>query len=153
MIVSFVLMIAMAYTAAIWHIYVLYAVFALIPILVVLPAVEAVMKTRKAENISLDDYKIAEDTVHDVYDETHVETRRTGKYSHSKETVINYYIRFDSGKVWQLPCDLYSWSEEFNMSPVYVYRNAHRGDRFITVTYKKSGEIAVAYNTEFFEYN
>jgi len=59
---------------------------------------------------------------------------------------------FDNGIEWQIPNRIYAWNNEGSSSSVYIFENSNIGDKFITVINKKTRKIAVAYNTEVFEF-
>ncbi len=107
----------------------------------------------KTKNININDYIISTEIVHSV-DEEHYEAvkyRRTG--ARRREQTDNYIIRFESGKSWHVPKELYGWDERLRMRDGRIFNSTHRGDAMIVLTEKRSDKIVVAYNTEIFDYN
>ena len=74
-------------------------------------------------------------------------------YINKKLSEVRAYImRFENGKSWNIPKDNYTWSGEHPMSDRTLYQSTHPRDLFLTVTKKDTGEIVMAYPTEYFEY-
>lgn len=134
-----------------------FILWALLALLVALPVMAIVGRIRlkhRIKSVSLDDYEITIETVHSI-DEEHFKVERGGgaiRRYRSTETVHNYYIRFENGKIWHLPKELYAWSERLRQGDVGIFNATHRDDRMIVVTKKDTGEIVVAYHTDIFEY-
>ena len=104
----------------------------------------------KIKKVTLDDYDITSEIVRCISEE-HYRAKRPGKYSGSEQ--INYYvICFENGKSWRVPKELYNWNERLRCQDLGVYNTTHRGDTMIVVAEKNTGKIAVAYNTNIFEY-
>ncbi len=109
----------------------------------------------KIKNVNINDYIITTEIVHSV-DEEHYEAvkyRRTGARRREQIDNYNYIIRFESGKSWHVPKELYGWHERLRMRDAGIFNSTHRGDTMIVLTEKRSDKIVVAYNTEIFDYN
>ena len=92
------------------------------------------------------------ETVHSITEE-HYRTETGGSIRHRRtEQVNNYIVRFENDKSWRVPKELYNWNERLRCQDLGVYNTTHRGDTMIVVTEKSTGKIAVAYNTNIFEY-
>ena len=102
----------------------------------------------KIKKVSINDYSVTTEIVHSTSKE-HFTVRR-GKYYVKR--VDNYTLRFENGKTWRIPKDNYLWSVERPMSDFAIYESTHREDTMIVVTKKDSGDIVMAYHTDFFEY-
>ena len=102
----------------------------------------------KIKRVSIRDYEINTEVVSHTYWESYV--RRRSRYHY--ELINNCTLHFENGKKWDVPKDNYLWSVEFPMSSLAIYNSSHRGDVFMVVTKKKTREVVMAYNTEFFEY-
>ena len=102
----------------------------------------------KINKVAINDYSITTEIVHSTAQE-HFSVR-TGK--HRVAHIDNYILRFENGKSWRVPKDNYLWSVERPMSDFAIYESTHRKDSMIVVTKKNSGEIVMAYHTDFFEY-
>ena len=104
------------------------------------------------KNITISDYDITAEIVHSI-DEEHYKAHRGGSARYQRKVQINnYIIRFENGKIWRVPKELYCWNERLRMHDVDIHNSTHRGDTMLVVTRKSSGDIVVAYNAEFFEY-
>ena len=99
------------------------------------------------KKVSINDYYIEKEVVHSTYEEHY----RTG--GRHNELVSNYLIRFENGKSWRISTDNYLWSIERSMSDFAIFQSTHREDTMIVVTKKDTGEIVMAYHTDFFEYS
>ena len=102
----------------------------------------------KIKRVSIGNYEIKTEVVSHTYSESYV--AKGAKY-HS-ERINNYTLHFEDGKKWDVPKDNYLWSVERRMSDFAIYNSSHRGDEFIVVTKRETGDVVMAYNTEFFEY-
>ena len=122
---------------------------ALITYLVVYFTAQAVRVSKSIKDVKISDYTVTEETVESISDE-HYRIYNGGKFNHSVP-VDNYIVRFENGKTWRIPKDNYLWSE-FQMTDFSVFNTTHRGDTFTVVTKKSTGEIAVAYNSEYFHF-
>lgn len=103
----------------------------------------------RTKNVSADDYLIGRDTVSHIHEEKYQYHPRGAIVSREK-TIRT--IHFESGASWCIPKEAYLWSAEFTMSDVSVFDSTHKGNSFITVSDKNSGEVVVAYNENFFDY-
>lgn len=104
------------------------------------------------KNVQINDYDITAESVHSVAEE-HYRAENGGSVRYRRtEQVNNYIIRFESGKVWRVPKELYCWHERLRMRDVDIFNSTHKGDTMIVVTAKKAEKIVVAYNTEIFDY-
>ena len=135
-----------------------FILWALLALLVALPVMAIVGRIRlkhRIKHVSIADYEITTETVHSI-DEEHFKVERGGgaiRRYRSTETVNNYYIRFENGKIWHLPKELYAWNERLRRGDMGIFNATHRDDRMIVVTKKDTGEIVVAYHTDIFEYS
>lgn len=114
-------------------------------------AVSTIRKHR-SKNADITDHDITTGILSSISDETYTTTERTTHGHRETVTVTNYYLHFENGKSWHIPETNYDWSEDHKMSPSFIYENSHRGDEFILVQNKRTGEIVMAYDTEFFQY-
>lgn len=131
----------------IYPIFILWFLLALVIFLIAGSIIRHFHLKRRIKKVSIDDYEIKTEVVANTTSESYV--RGTGWNS---ERVNNYTLRFESGEIWRVPKDNYLWSEERPMSDFAIYRSSHRGDVFIVVVKKDTGDIAMVYHTEFFEY-
>ena len=106
----------------------------------------------KIKNVTINDYIITTEVVHSTSEEHY--KAETGRSIHHRRTeqINNHIIRFESGKSWRIPKELYSWNERLRQCDGSIYNTTHRGDRLIAVTEKSTGKIIVAYHIEVFEY-
>lgn len=102
------------------------------------------------KNVTINDYIITTEVVHSTAEE-HYKAETGGKRRRT-EQIDNYIVRFENGKSWRIPKELYRWNERLRMQDLGIYRTTHRGDALIVVTKKDTGDIVVAYNTDIFEY-
>ena len=103
----------------------------------------------KIKKISINDYSLTTEIVHSTAHEHYV--IRGSKHTRSQH-IDNYILRFENGKTWRISKDNYLWSVERPMSDLAIYESTHREDTMIVVTQKDSGDIVMAYHTDFFEY-
>ena len=101
----------------------------------------------RIKNLSMDDYEIKTDVISHTESE-HYKTEAP----RGRKRVDNYTLYFESGACWRIPPEIYCWSERKRSSGRGIHQNAHRGDIFTVVLNKNTGEIAMAYDTEFFTY-
>ncbi len=111
-------------------------------------------KKNKINNVSIDDYEIKEEFVSHINEELYSTDHKihfspTVKKIHTAHVYIMY---FENGKSWNIPKDNYTWSKENPLSDHTIYRSTRSGDRFWTVTKKDTGEIVMAYPSEYFQY-
>ncbi len=109
------------------------------------------IRKHKQNNVRIDNYDVTTEVIYRTDDETYVQKVGRGIGRHSV-TVTNYILYFENGKSWQIPPRNYTWSEELQMPERMLFENANRGDTFIVVTEKRSGNIAMVYPTKFFRY-
>ena len=105
----------------------------------------------RIKNLTLTDYYVTTEVVESTCEEHYRACRGGGKWGRS-EQVSNYCISFENGKTWRVPKELYSWHERLRKQDRGIYNTTHRGDAMIVVSKKQTGEIAVAYHADFFEY-
>jgi hypothetical protein len=116
--------------------------------------VDSFCKKNKINNISIDDYEIKKESVSHINEEIYSTDHKihfspTVKKIHTAHVYIMY---FENGKSWNIPKDNYTWSKENPLSDHTIYRSTRSGDRFWTVTKKDTGEIVMAYPSEYFQY-
>ena len=102
----------------------------------------------KIKNVTINDYIISTEIVHSITEEHY----KASNGNRSTRLINNYIVRFESGKSWRVPKELYAWNEGLRMQDWCIHNTTHRGDTLIVVTKRDKGEIVVAYNTEIFEY-
>lgn len=102
----------------------------------------------RKKHFCMDDYEITVETLYDKQEDHYMATM--GR--HRSRQIDNYDLYFTNGKDWRIPDKNYLWSAEYQLSDQYIYKNAHRGDKFIAVSKKDTGEIAMAYPTDYFVY-
>jgi ABC-type multidrug transport system fused ATPase/permease subunit len=106
------------------------------------------------KNVKINDYDITTETVSST-DEEHYMRRANRRSMHIDSRsmhIDNYSIRFENGKTWRVPKELYCWKEGIRMIDYNIHQTTHRGDVMIVVTKKDTGKIVVAYHTDIFEY-
>ncbi len=107
-----------------------------------------VRRNIRIKNVSINDYDIFTDILSHKSEE-HFKVQKSKRRT---ETINNYSLHFENGKTWRISKDNHFWSKECPMSDAFIHENAHRGDTFILVVKRDTGEIAMAYSTELFEY-
>jgi len=70
-----------------------------------------------------------------------------------RTNVIVRTMYFEKNLEWQIPDGLYQWCSNGAFSTATIFDNATVGDKFFAVIDKKTGKIAVAYDTKIFEYD
>ena len=111
-------------------------------------------KGNRINNVSINDYEIKKEAVSYIKEEIY----STDNKIHISSTVRNihtaqvYIMYFENGKSWNIPKDNYAWSKENPMSDSTIYQSTRSFDIFWTVTKKDTGEIVMAYPSEYFEY-
>ena len=129
-----------------WNPWIIYGFFiVLIAFGITEAIVLSVRRHRKVKRICMDGYEFAVEKLSHVEKEQYY--IKATRYS-SGRTVINYTLHFENDKPWRIPERICVWSRERMLSDWYVYENAHRGDSFVTVTEKETGEIVMAYSLE-----
>ena len=118
-----------------------------VPVVVVYPA-QMTARQLGSKSVSKRDYE-ASFAVRAYKEEKHYRrmTNRP-KYKYAN----NYSLWFGNKSCWRVPKKNCSWSAEYPMEDSEVYRNAHAGTEYIVVRKKGTRNIAMAYNTEYFEY-
>ena len=116
--------------------------------------VDFFLKKNKINNVSIDDYEIKEESVSHINEELYSTDHKihfspTVKKIHTAHVYIMY---FENEKSWNIPKDNYTWSKENPLLDQTIYRSTRSGDRFWTVTKKDTGEVIMAYPSEYFEY-
>ena len=106
-------------------------------------------KKKQINNVTINDYTITTEIVHSTSEEHY-----RAKYSRRApaEQIDNYIIRFENGKTWRIPKELYRWNERLRKCDSDICQVTHRGDALIVVTKKDTGKIVVVYHTDIFEY-
>jgi hypothetical protein len=115
--------------------------------------VEYFRKKSRIKNVSIDDYEIKKVAASFVKEEVY--STAAGSYSYIKRKLKTVYVHimyFENGKSWNIPKDNYLWSKECPMSDRTLHQITHSGDVFWVVTKKDTGEVVVAYPSEYFEY-
>ena len=110
-----------------------------------------ILHRRRIEKVSIDDFEITREVVHSTREE-HYRGERGRIRLHGRAIISVYVVRFESGKCWRMPKKHYAQNPDLQRSDFALYNETHRGDTFITVAKKSTGEIIMAYNTEAFEY-
>ena len=105
-----------------------------------------IVRKKNTSRLTVDDFTVFSDTANAV-EEKVVDTG--GKYGHYRTILIMY---FDGSGEWEIPYDNYSWSKNWRMSREGVEHTTLQGDAFYIVSRNDTGEIAVAYNQKFFDY-
>ena len=111
-------------------------------------------KQKSINNVSIENYEIKAECVsfvkEEIYSTDHkIHLSPTVKKIHTAKIYIMF---FDNGKTWNIPKNNYAWSAECPMSDRAIYQTTSQGSLFLTVTKKDTGEIIMAYPTEYFEY-
>jgi len=109
------------------------------------------IKHRRKKNVRIEDYCVGVGVLSHVTEEHYERTNYRRGHRHTV-TVNNYALHFDGGESFLLPHDNYTWSRENPMSDEFICKNSHKGDGFIVVKRRDSGEIATVYHKDFFEY-
>ena len=136
----------------IYPIFILWFLLALIVFLISSAIFNHFRLKNQIKNVTINDYIITPEIVHSTYEEHYkAETGRSIHHRHT-EQINNYIIRFENGKSWRIPKELYRWNERLRMQDRGIYHTTHRGDTLIVVTKKDKGEIVIAYHTDIFEY-
>ncbi len=130
---------------------ILWLLLAMIPILISNIIFNHFRLKHQIQNVTINNYDITTEIVHSTAEEHYKAVRSTGRWRHT-EQVDNYNVRFENGKIWHIPKELYAWDERLRNQDLGIYRIAHRGDNMIVVTEKDKGKIVIAYHTDIFEY-
>ncbi len=114
-------------------------------------AVDHIRQKNSIKKVSLDGYEVSQEVVLNVIEEIY-STDYSDYISKKLKEVRVCIMYFENGKSWNIPSDNYTWSVEFPMSDKALYQLTHSGDVFTVVTKKDTGDIVVAYPSEYFEY-
>ena len=114
--------------------------------------VDYILKRKSAEKVSLDGYEIKKEAVSYVNEEVYITDHSVSRIREKMSEIRVFIVYFESGKKWNIPKDNYAWSAECPMSDRMIYQTTSQGNLFWTVTKKDTGEIVMAYPTEYFEY-
>ncbi len=125
----------------------LYVILAVFGACMITAVGQILLRRHRQKNVHMEDYEVTTEIVSHTEEESYNETS-----GWCRETVTNYTLYFESGKSWRIPEMNYKWSAELQMSNFSVYNSTNRGDTFIVVTEKRSGNIAMAYPTKSFQY-
>lgn len=129
----------------------LYVILAVFGACVVTAVGQILLRRHRQKNVHMEDYEVTIETVSHTEEESYKQTSGT-LVGRQGETVTNYTLYFEGGKSWRIPEMNYKWSAELQMSNFSVYNSTNRGDIFIVVSEKRSGNIAMVYPTKFFQY-
>ena len=131
--------------------FLLIEVFVLVPLFCVLFwGWENRRYTYLSKNIRIEDYEIISDVL--LRRELEAYETRGSKY-HPVVTVRIYKLFFESGRQWRIPATRnYRWSERNFKWDSEIFNLSEKGDAFITVVEKNSGQVVVAYPADLFEY-
>ena len=121
-------------------------------VIVIYLVVDFLRKKNSIKNASFDDYEIKKEVVSYVKEETYITDHSASRMREKLSEIRVFIMYFENGQSWNIPKDNYTWSKEAPMSDNMLYQLTHRGDLFTVVTKKATGEIVVAYPTEYFEY-
>lgn len=102
----------------------------------------------RKKHVCIDDYEIMTETLYDKEEEHY--SAVTGK--HQSRPIDNRILYFANGKAFFVPEQGCIRRTQAPLSKRQIYENAQRGDKFIVVTHKKTGEIVAAYPTSLFAY-
>lgn len=135
-----------------YPIFILWGVLALIAFLIGSGLFHHFHLKSQIKRLTVNEYEVTEEIVHST-DEEHYRAEAGGTVGHRRtEQINNYSIRFENGKIWRVPKELYCWNERLRMHDVGIFHSTHRGDTMVVVTKKSSGKIVIAYHAEIFEY-
>ncbi len=136
----------------IYPIFILWLLLALIVFLIGSAIFNHFRLKNKIKNVTINDYIITTEIVHSTAEEHY--KAESGRSIHHRRTeqIDNYIVRFENGKSWRIPKELYRWNERLRMQDRGIYHTTHRGDVLIVVTEKATDKIIVAYHTDIFEY-
>ena len=120
--------------------------------IVVYLTADYILKRKSAKKVSLDDYEIKKEAVSYVKEEVYITDPSVSRIREKMSEIRVFIVSFESGKKWNIPKDNYLWSKECPMPDRTLNRITHSGDVFWVVTKKDTGEVVVAYPSEYFEY-
>ncbi len=110
------------------------------------------LRRRRIERMTLDGYETEIAILSHKEKEEYQEWHYTVRGIRRSRTITNYNLHFENGKLWRIPKDNYLWHGECPMSNFFIFENAHRGEEFLLVLSRKTGEVAMAYSEAFFTY-
>jgi hypothetical protein len=110
------------------------------------------LRRRRIERTTLDGYETEIAILSHKEKEEYQEWSYTVRGIRRCRTVTNYNLHFENGKLWRIPKDNYLWHGECPMSNFFIFENAHRGEEFLLVLNRETGEVAMAYSKAFFTY-
>ena len=136
----------------VYPVFILWFLLALIAFLICSAIFNHFRLKNQIKNVTINDYIITTEVVQSTAEE-HYKAATGGSMHHRRtEQINNYIVRFESGKSWRIPKELYRWNERLRMQDIGIHHTTHRGDALIVVTKRDKGEIVVAYHTDIFEY-
>ena len=151
-IIAIIIAVLLVVIEFIYPIFIIWFLLALITFLIVYSIFNHIRLKNRIKNVTIDNYYMTTEIVHSITEE-HYRTETGGSIRHRHtEQVNNYIVRFEKGKSWRVPKELYNWDEKLRRQDLGVYNTTYRGDTMIVVTEKSTGAIIVAYNTDIFEY-
>lgn len=121
-------------------------------VIVIYLALDFLRKKNRIKNASFDDYEIKKEAVSYVIEEAYITDHSASRIREKLSEIRVFIMYFENGKSWNIPRDNYLWSKECPMSDRTLSQMTHCGDVFWVVTKKDTGEIVMAYHTDFFEY-
>ncbi len=108
-----------------------------------------IYKTHAKRNVRIENYEIVTDVL--SYKEEESYTVSGGRLR-PRITVRVYTLIFESGKRWRIPDTRnYRWSERNFKWTAQIYDSAEKGNAFVTVVSKKTGDVVLAYSKEDFD--
>lgn len=129
----------------------LWAFFLIASLELLLLAVRFCVQRRKSHTARIEDYEIVKKPLSHIRLEKYERRERRSK-STVMRTIEIRFLCFEGYPDYQLPKENYRWSREYVLSNFFIYENAHRGEEFILAVRRSTGEIAVAYDADQFEY-
>ncbi len=136
----------------VWYDMILWVLLGMIALGVVVAILQYFDRRRRTRRMSIRDYEITVEILHSKEYEHYVERNIGHKGTRKSRPIDNYTWRFENGQVWRMPTRIYLWCDRYSMARERVHEMIHRGDSFIVVTKKESGDVVVAYPCEIFEY-
>ena len=151
-IIAIIIAVLLVVIEFIYPIFIIWFLLALMTFLIVYSIFNHIRLKNRIKNVTINNYYVTTEIVHSITEE-HYRTETGGSIRHRRtEQVNNYIVRFETGKDWRIPKELYNWDERLRWQDMGVYNTTHRGDTMIVVTEKNTDKIVVAYNTDIFEY-
>ena len=107
-IVAIIIAILLIVIEFIYPLFILYFFLALIPFIALYSIFKHVRPKNRVKNITINNYDITMETVHSITEE-HYRTETGGSIRHRRTKQVNNYIaRFENGKNWRIPKELYN---------------------------------------------